>query len=267
MHEDLGRAGDVTTRFILDRQIAGRGRLLAKSSGIVAGLPVFQRVMHKVDRQILCRFESEDGTKVDPGTIIGHVSGRLASILTAERTALNFLQRFSGIATLTGQFVSAVAGTGAVILDTRKTLPAYRWLDKYAVRQGGARNHRHGLYDMILIKDNHIEAAGSLSAAVERCLTRMKRYRIAIEVETRSIDEVMEALRFPVQRILLDNMPIPMLKKAVREINGVVETEASGGITLENVRQVAEAGVNFISIGALTHSVRALDIALDITGE
>jgi nicotinate-nucleotide pyrophosphorylase (carboxylating) len=198
--------------------------------------------------------------------VIGTAAGPVRSLLSAERTALNFIQRLSGLATRTAAFVAAVKGTNAVILDTRKTTPGWRVLEKYAVRQGGGRNHRMGLYDAVMIKDNHVDACGGIGKAIERCLENMKKNGkpLFIEVETRNLDEVREAAGYPIQRIMLDNMDAGTMREAVRMIGGRIETEASGNVTLANVRSVADTGVNYISIGGLTHSVPVLDISFDI---
>ncbi len=264
LREDVGTRGDITTRYIIPRTLSGTGHWISRSEGIIAGLPVVERVLHKTDKNLHCRFFIHDGEKVHPGMRLGTVSGSLASILTSERTALNFLQRLSGIASAAHQFAEAVRGTGAVILDTRKTLPSYRWLEKYAVRRGGAQNHRSGLYDMVLIKDNHIDAAGGITVAVNRCMHAMKKKKYAIEVETRTIDEVREAAGLPIDRIMLDNMSLDLMKQAMHEVCGRMEIEASGTVSLQNVRAIAETGVHFISVGSITHSARALDISLDI---
>ncbi len=201
-----------------------------------------------------------DGTAFQPGTILARVRGRARSLLAAERTALNFLQHLSGIATLTSRYVKAVHGTGAVILDTRKTTPGWRALEKYAVRCGGGTNHRMGLYDAVLVKDNHIAAAGSVRAAVRACLNQT---RLEVEVEAASLAEVREALFAGARRILLDNMSPTQLRRAVRLCRARAVTEASGRVTLDNVRDIARTGVDFISVGAITHSAPAADIALD----
>jgi nicotinate-nucleotide pyrophosphorylase (carboxylating) len=210
----------------------------------------------------------QDGSAVNPGLVLARIDGNAKGILRGERTALNFLQRMSGIATLTGRFVRAVAGTGAKITDTRKTAPGLRALDKMAVRLGGGVNHRFGLDDMVLIKDNHIVAAGGIAAAVTRCRRYLgeRRVEARIEVETKNLAEVDEALSCTgVGRIMLDNFDTGTMKKAVERIGRRVEVEASGGITLDTVRTCAETGVDFISVGALTHSVKALDISLELT--
>jgi nicotinate-nucleotide pyrophosphorylase (carboxylating) len=204
----------------------------------------------------------EEGARVEKGTLLAEVGGKARPILAAERTALNFLGRMSGIATLTRRFVDAVAGTGAVILDTRKTAPGLRYVDKLAVRRGGGQNHRMGLYDMILIKDNHIDFAGSLAEAVRRA--RSAHTNLPIEVETRTLEEVQAALARGVERILLDNMSLSEMRAAVRLAAGRARLEASGNVTLEGVRAIAETGVDYISIGALTHSAKVFDVSMKV---
>ncbi len=261
--EDLNDTGDITSESIFSDQTR-RALIVAKSSGIIAGLSVAERVFYRVDPAVNWENELSDGSAAYENTIIARIEGSAASILKAERIALNFLQRLSGIATQTSLFVRAVEGTGAVILDTRKTTPGLRVLEKYAVRCGGGQNHRMGLYDMILIKDNHIDAAGSISEAVRRARAGIKARGIDVplEVETRNLDEVKEALKCKPDRIMLDNMKPEMMREAVGLINNACETEASGNISLSVVRHIAETGVNFISVGALTHSVTAMDLSL-----
>jgi len=264
--EDLGEVGDLTTLSTISADSVGTGYLNLKEDGVIAGLPVFQRVLQKVDPKVAVSFSVEDGDSLICGTKLGQVQGSMRSILIGERTALNFLQRLSGIATQTRCYVEAVKGTDVKILDTRKTTPHYRNLEKYAVRQGGGENHRMGLYDMVLIKDNHIEICGGITQAVQKCLSYLteKKLTCKIEVETRTLEEVGEALSLPVHRIMLDNMDQATMHRAVGMIDGRVEVEASGNITLESVAEVAKTGVDFISVGALTHSVRALDISLEV---
>ncbi|CUT02896.1 carboxylating nicotinate-nucleotide diphosphorylase [Candidatus Chrysopegis kryptomonas] len=265
--EDIGY-GDITTISVIgDEYIEASGEFLVKSDGIIAGLDVVWLVFKTIDPGLNFVPYVSDGDEVKNGDIVGVVSGDVRSILSAERTALNFLQRMSGIATLTNKFVKAVDGTKAKITDTRKTAPGLRLIDKIAVEVGGGVNHRFGLYDMILIKDNHIAVAGGIEKAIERCLkyVKEKNVDVKIEVEAQNLDDVQKVLKIGgVDRILLDNFKIDDLKKAVDLISGKFEVEASGGITLENVRQVAETGVDYISIGMLTHSPKALDISLEI---
>ena len=268
--EDLG-SGDVTSQWILPPEMRVHGHFLAKSHGVLAGLEVVRQVFRQVDERIIFQAHKKDGDAISKGDVVAVVEGPAASILTAERTALNFLQRMSGIATLTRRFVEAVAGTRAVILDTRKTAPGLRLLDKWAVRLGGGQNHRLGLYDMVLIKDNHIAAAGGITQAVERVRQRNQQglcpervEGLAVEVEVKSLAELEEALALSVDRIMLDNMDLDEMRRAVEMTAGQVPLEASGNVTLENVAAIAATGVDYISVGALTHSVRALDISLEV---
>jgi nicotinate-nucleotide pyrophosphorylase (carboxylating) len=258
LDEDI-RTGDVTTDAIVPQDAAMKGQIIAKQAGVIAGLDVARGVYRMVDERVDFEACVPEGARVENRQVLARVSGPARALLTAERTALNFLGRMSGIATLTSQFVAAVAGTGAVILDTRKTAPGLRALDKLAVRRGGGQNHRAGLYDMVLIKDNHIDFAGSLEEAV--CRARMASHGLEIEVEARTLGDVSRALSLGVERILLDNMTTAMMRQAVEMNAGQVKLEASGNVTLTNVRQVAETGVDFISIGALTHSVVVFDVS------
>lgn len=258
--EDIG-PGDATSDSIVPAGSMMHGQILAKQAGIVAGLDVAQAVYQMVDGNVDFRPKVEEGARVTSLQVLALVSGPARSLLTAERTALNFLGRMSGIATLTGQFVQAVAGTKAVILDTRKTAPGLRMLDKLAVLRGGGQNHRRGLYDMILIKDNHIDFAGSISEAVRR--VRAARIGLELEVEARTLQDVREALSVQVERILLDNMTIERMAEAVRLTAGRAKLEASGNVSLETVRRIAETGVDYISIGALTHSAKVFDVSFD----
>lgn len=260
--EDIG-TGDVTSLWVLPPELGARGRFLVKEPGVIAGLEVAAEVFRQVDADVSWRTFIPDGSTVRPGDVVAEVVGRAQSLLSAERVALNFLQRMSGIATLARRYVEAVRGTRAIILDTRKTVPGLRVLDKLAVRLGGAANHRFGLFDMVLIKDNHIAAAGSITAAVERVRAH-NQARLPVEVEVTNLDQLAEALSLGVDRILLDNMDLETMRRAVAYVDGRVELEASGGITLENVAAVAATGVTHISVGALTHSARALDISLEL---
>jgi nicotinate-nucleotide pyrophosphorylase (carboxylating) len=262
LSEDVG-SGDVTSRSIVPATTRLEGEFVVKAPGIIAGLAVVGEVFRQVDDRITYTPLVEEGTPVSVGDLVARVEARGPGVLTAERVALNFLQRMSGIASMTRRYVDAVAGTRAAILDTRKTAPGLRVLDKLAVRLGGGRNHRFGLYDMVLIKDNHIRAAGGIAEAVERC--RESTSGLAIEVEVESLAQLDEALAAGVDRIMLDNMSLELMREAVRRTAGAVELEASGGITFDSVTRVAETGVDLISVGALTHSVRALDISLEIT--
>jgi nicotinate-nucleotide pyrophosphorylase (carboxylating) len=260
--EDIGD-GDITTLCTIAPGAWVTGRLFAKAAGTIAGLQVARAVFACVDERTRLRARCADGDSVQAHTIVADVSGPGRAVLSAERVALNFLQRMSGVATATRRFVDAVRGTRAVILDTRKTAPGLRALDKWAVRLGGGRNHRMGLYDMVLIKDNHIAAVGSITEAVARVRAGDVRRR-AIEVEVTTLEELREALALAVDRILLDNMSGQELQQAVRITAGRVPLEASGGVTLDTVAEIAATGVDFISTGAITHSVKALDISLDL---
>lgn len=264
--EDLGW-GDLTTEALVPPALLGKGVLLAKAQGVLAGGPIAARVFHKVDPSLEVTLLLAEGSRLSPGQRIGTVQGGVASILKAERLALNLLQRLSGIATETARYVEAVAGLPVTIIDTRKTAPGLRFLEKYAVRVGGGKNHRYHLGDGILIKDNHLAAlrsAGfSLSEAVKRARERAPA-TLRIEVEAESLEQVREAVAARADIILLDNMSLETMAQAVSLARGKALTEASGGITLKNVRAVAETSVDLISIGALTHSVKALDISLEL---
>jgi nicotinate-nucleotide pyrophosphorylase (carboxylating) len=260
LEEDIGD-GDATTNSIVSLGATLRGQIVAKQSGVVAGLEIAASVFHQLDKDILFQSLVSDGSLVQNRTTLAQLSGSARGLLTGERAALNFLGRMSGIATLTRQFVDAVAGTRAQILDTRKTAPGLRAVDKLAVRIGGGKNHRVGLFDMILIKDNHIDFAGSITAAVERA--RAARTKLEIEVEARTLEHVQEALDLGVNRIMLDNMSAATMSEAVALVNGRAKLEASGNITLENVAEVARTGVDYISIGALTHSPKVFDVSLE----
>jgi nicotinate-nucleotide pyrophosphorylase (carboxylating) len=254
--------GDITSNAIFQASDRLRAVLTAKAPGIAAGLDIVRRVFERIDPGIVCLFDIQDADRVMAGQKIGTVQGPALGILKGERVALNFLQRMSGIATKSAEYVRLVEGTKARILDTRKTAPGSRVLDKKAVKAGGAHNHRMGLWDMALIKDNHIDAAGSLSEAVRRVRTSCP--GVPVEVEARTLEDVRELLDLRVDRIMLDNFTIEKMKEAVHMVSGRIELEASGGITLETVREVAMAGVDFISVGEITHSVKALDISMTI---
>ncbi len=259
LDEDIG-TGDVTTNSIVPVDAAMRGQIIAKQNGVIAGLDVAEACFSLVDSRVAFAAQVREGARVQDRQLLATVSGPARAVLTCERTALNFLGRMSGIATLTRQFVDAVAGTKAVILDTRKTAPGLRAVDKLAVLRGGGQNHRIGLYDMILIKDNHIDFAGGIEEAVRRA--RAAANGIQIEVEARSVDDVKVALGLGVERILLDNMSNEMMKEAVQITNGRAKLETSGNVTLETVRKIAETGVDYISSGALTHSAKVFDVSL-----
>jgi nicotinate-nucleotide pyrophosphorylase (carboxylating) len=265
--EDIG-TGDITTEATVPSGALGQGNVLLKENGVVSGLQIMAAVFAIIDPAVIFHALVEDGAEYPAGTQLAVLHGPLASILKGERTALNIIQRMSGISTLTKRFVNAVEGTRARITDTRKTVPGFRLLDKLAVKIGGGVNHRFGLDDMVLIKDNHIEAAGSVSHALERCIAylRVHNSKLKIEIETKDIAEVQEALKYnAVDRIMLDNFPLGEMKKAVELIRGKMEVEASGNVSLDTVRAIAETGVDIISIGALTHSPKALDISLKIS--
>ena len=259
--EDIG-AGDVTTEATVAADAVGTAALVVKEPGIVCGLRAAEFTFRALDPEIGFEAFAQDGDTVEAPAVVARVSGSLRAILTGERVALNFLGRLSGIATLTRRYVDAIAGTGVAVLDTRKTTPGLRALEKHAVAAGGGRNHRFGLDDAILVKDNHLRAAGSISEAVE--LVR-RASDLPIEVECDTLDQVGEALEAGVDAILLDNMPPARLRAVVALVDGRVPLEASGGVTLDTIRAVAEAGVDEISVGALTHSASSLDVSLELT--
>ena len=260
--EDLG-SGDVTTETVVRAGTSAHGQFIAKAAGVIAGWDAVSATFTALDRRVALHPIVHDGRDVRAGTLIGTVDGPASALLSGERVALNFLQRLSGIATMTRAFVRAVEGTRAVILDTRKTVPGLRVLDRLAVRLGGGTNHRFGLFDMGLIKENHIAAAGGITAAVRRFRASAPP-GVRVEVEVRSLDELREALGLAPDRILLDNMDVARMRDAVRLAAGGVPLEASGGVTVETVAGIAKTGVDYISVGALTHSVRALDISLEL---
>lgn len=261
--EDIG-AGDVTTLWTVSASLEGSGAIVAKADGVVAGLQIAEAVFRKVSARVAFEPRVRDGDRVAPGDDVATIRGPLRSILTAERTALNFLQRLSGVATLTRRFVDAVEGTGAAILDTRKTTPGWRTLEKAAVRAGGGQNHRTGLFDMVLIKENHIAAAGGVAEALRR-VRQSNAAGLPVEVEVRSLSELEAALAEGVEYVLLDNMSVETMTAAVERVRASgldVALEASGNMTLDRVRAVAATGVQRISVGALTHSTPALDLSL-----
>ena len=258
--EDIG-SGDVTSDSIVPENASLLGRIVAKQEGVVAGLSVAEAVWLELDDRVRFTAQVLDGSRVENRTVLAEVAGPARALLTGERIALNFLGRMSGIATLTRRFVDAVATTKAIILDTRKTAPGLRLTDKLAVRLGGGQNHRTGLFDMVLIKDNHIDFAGSITAAVTR--VREAGVRVEIEVEARTLDHVREALALGVERILLDNMSFDLMREAVQISGGRAKLEASGNVSLANVLEVARTGVDYISIGALTHSPEVFDVSLE----
>ncbi|WP_340113338.1 carboxylating nicotinate-nucleotide diphosphorylase [Maribellus mangrovi] len=257
--EDIGD-GDITTNNLIDPGENRTAQLVAKADGVVAGLQVAEIVFKKFDKNIEWNVLLPDGSVVKPGDVIAEFKGNYRALLTGERKALNFLQRLSGIASYASRCMKEIEGTKVEILDTRKTLPGYRYLDKYAVRMGGASNHRFGLYDMVMIKDNHIQVAGGITEAVVAIRKKIPK-SIKIEVETTTIDQVKEALAADVDIIMLDNMSSAMMKECVAIIDRRAKIEASGNMTTKRIRKVAHTGVDYISIGALTHSVKALDIS------
>ncbi len=265
LEEDIG-SGDITTRVTVPEGLRATGQLLAKADGVVSGIDVAGVVFHEFDPRIDYQSLVDDGARIQRGAILGEVSGPARSILTAERTALNILQHLSGIATLTARYVEAVQGTRARIIDTRKTGPGLRLLEKAAVRDGGGHNHRFGLSDGVLIKDNHLAAIGG-SDRIARAIAAAREqapHTLRIEVEVTSLDELEQALAARADVVLLDNMSIEEMREAVGRAAGRAVLEASGGVTLETVRAIAETGVDLISAGALTHSAPALDISLEV---
>jgi nicotinate-nucleotide pyrophosphorylase (carboxylating) len=278
LSEDVG-SGDITTLNSIKHGVGARAAIVVKEAGVVAGVEVARLTFRELDASLRFDTLAADGSPVEPGVAVARVFGSAGSILTAERTALNFLQRMSGIATLTRRYVDRVRGTNAVILDTRKTTPGLRYLEKYAVKVGGGENHRFALWDMYLVKDNHIRAAGGLTAAIDRI--QRTRQDVPLEVEVESLVQLREALRPEVDRILVDNRPVEEVRRAVEEVDRWCqqhpsdpragrpnrrrpEIEVSGGIGLDNVRAYAETGADYISVGSLTHSAPALNLSLEI---
>jgi len=264
--EDLGW-GDVTTEALMSSNQQSIASIMAKEQGILAGIGVAKKVFHRVDPKLEIDALLEDGAKVDSGSIITRIEGKVSSILKAERVALNFLQRLSGIASETNRYVEAVKGLPVRIIDTRKTTPGLRLLEKHAVRVGGGENHRMNLGDGILIKDNHLAALRSHGLKLKEIITRVRQntsLRLKVEVETRTVQEALEATEAEADIVMLDNMSLEDMRRAVKLIHGAALIEASGRISLNKVRSVAETGVDFISVGALTHSARALDISLKL---
>lgn len=263
LNEDVGH-GDISTALTVPQGVKGTGRFIMKEDGVICGLEVASMAFYHINQDVEFKPLVGEGSKSNKGDVIAEVSGDLASILTAERVALNLLQRLSGIATKTRTFVQEIEGFNTTILDTRKTTPGLRALEKYAVRIGGGQNHRFGLFDGILIKDNHIKAAGGISNALE-LLNRTSPHYLAVEVEVETLDELREALDHNVPAILLDNMSTSEMAEAVKITAGQAKLEASGNMTLERLKEVASTGVDYISAGALTHSVKALDISLKVS--
>ncbi|MFH1487190.1 MAG: carboxylating nicotinate-nucleotide diphosphorylase [Chloroflexota bacterium] len=265
--EDVGW-GDITTQALVPPESRGRGTVLAKEAGVICGLPVALAVFRSVDPALSFSGLLKEGAKVKPGDVCATVEGTLASILMGERVALNFLQRLSGIATATARYVEKISGFKAAIVDTRKTTPGLRLLEKYAVRVGGGRNHRFHLGDGVLIKDNHLAALRAAGKGIKAAISLARQaapHTLKVEIEVQTCDEAREALEAGADIILLDNMPVAEMRRVVEMAGGRALLEASGGINMENVRAVAETGVDIISIGALTHSVKALDISLELS--
>lgn len=265
IHEDVG-SGDVTTECTVPLDNSALARFVVKQDGVVCGLPVLPLVFREFSSDINLKVLVDEGAAVSAGTVVATVEGPAHALLGAERTALNFMQRMSGVATKTHQYVTRIAGTGARILDTRKTIPGWRLLDKYATSVGGAVNHRMGLHDMVMIKDNHITACGGIRQAVGRCVEELQgRAPLKIEVEARNLDDVYEVLAcVGVHRVMFDNFTPAQVAEGVRIVNRSMETEASGGITWDNIRDYAETGVDYVSVGAITHSAVALDISMKL---
>ena len=280
LSEDVG-TGDITTLNAVPANVGARAVIMAKARGIVSGLEIAQMTFREVDPALTFKAQVKDGSRVEAGAVLAKITGLAGSIMTAERTALNFMMRMCGVATMTRHFVDAIAGTGAVILDTRKTTPGLRFLEKYAVRCGGGENHRLALWDMYLVKDNHLRAAGGVTAAIERIL-RTRQGDLLLEIEVESLDQLREALRPEVDRILVDNRPVEEVRRAVEEVDRWCvahppdsprlrpgakrwpEVEVSGGLTLATARAYAETGADYLSVGALTHSAPSLDLSLEV---
>ena len=260
LKEDIN-SEDVSTNAVMPEYRKGEVQLLAKADGIIAGLQGFERVFKLLDEATETKFEVKDGDTVTKGQFLGVITGDIRVLLSGERTALNYLQRMSGIATYTNQVAKLLEGTKTTLLDTRKTTPCMRIFEKYAVKVGGGSNHRYNLSDGVMLKDNHIDAYGGITAAVN-ALRQKAGHMLQIEVETRNLEEVQEAVDCGVNVIMLDNMDCPTMAKAVKLGNGRAKLEASGNVTMENIREVAESGVDIISLGALTHSVKAFDISM-----
>jgi len=264
LREDIG-SGDHSSLAAIPEAAQGKMKLLVKEAGIIAGIEVAREVLQQVDPSIAMQCFKKDGDAIAVGEVVFELEGPAQSMLTAERTVLNFLQRMSGIATVSKQYADAVKGTKTKILDTRKTTPNMRELEKYAVKIGGSENHRMGLYDMIMLKDNHIDFAGGIEKAIDATHEYLKQHGLdlKIEIETRTMEEVKRVVKHgKVDRIMLDNFSPQAIKEALLLIDGNYETEASGGITLQNIREYAQTGVDYISIGALTHHIKSLDLSL-----
>ncbi|MFN9340767.1 MAG: carboxylating nicotinate-nucleotide diphosphorylase [Candidatus Kapaibacterium sp.] len=262
--EDIG-TGDITAESIFDIDAIASASLLAKESGIICGLKIAELTFRNFTIDMNWRTFCNDGDYVEKGTVIAQIEAPSRVLLSGERTALNFLQRMSGVATQANRYVRAIEGTGCRVLDTRKTIPGWRLLDKYAAKIGGATNHRYGLYDMVMIKDNHITAAGSIEKAIEIVIKETSNYPLPIEVETATLGDVARVLQVGgITRIMFDNFSVANVREAVKMVEGRFETEASGGINLQTIRDYAETGVDFVSVGAITHSAPALDISMNI---
>lgn len=263
--EDIG-SGDITTLATIDSKVLAHGEFLVKQDGVIAGFEILKKIIEIFDPSLRLTLFAKDGDRVSAKTVVAIVKGKAASILTVERTLLNFLQRMSGIATMCRLMQDKISHTKAKIIDTRKTVPGLRMIDKLAVKLSGCSNHRFGLYDMFLIKDNHIEAAGSITKAIKLCKKYKSKNHLnyKIEVETTNLQQVKEALECDVDIIMLDNFELSVMKRAVEMINDKCIIEASGNVNLDIVKPIAETGVDFISVGSITHSVKALDISLEL---
>ncbi|MDR2971089.1 MAG: carboxylating nicotinate-nucleotide diphosphorylase [Bacteroidales bacterium] len=264
LREDIG-SGDHSSLAAIPDTAKGKMKLLAKENGIIAGIEVVKEVLRQVNPAIVMQCFKKDGDEISVGEVVFELEGAARSMLTAERTLLNFLQRMSGIATVSKQYADAVKGTKTKILDTRKTTPNLRELEKYAVKIGGSENHRFGLYDMIMLKDNHIDFAGGIEKAIDATHKYLKEnnLNLKIEIETRTLDEVKQVVKHgKIDRVMLDNFTPEKIEEALKIIDGKYETEASGGITLKNIKEYAQTGVDYISIGALTHHIKSLDLSL-----
>ncbi|GAF70209.1 unnamed protein product [marine sediment metagenome] len=260
--EDIG-TGDITSESIVPSDLKAKGIIKTSEEGVVAGLDITYLIFKKLDSEIIFQEKIKDGTKITRGKVLAKISGSARTILKGERVALNFLQRMSGIATITSKFCQQVKDFPVRIVDTRKTTPGLRILEKYAVRMGGGHNHRFGLYDAVLIKDNHIAVAGGIKSAVNSVRKQIS-HTVNIEVEVENLSQLQKALEMKVDIIMLDNMNLETMTEAVKMVKGKALIEASGGITLEKVRKIAQIGVDLISVGALTHSVKSLDISMEI---
>ena len=263
--EDVGR-GDITTEMTIPEDAPASARFLMKQDGVVCGLPILPLVFREFSPDVQIEMLASDGDRVESGTVLATVEGPAHALLAGERTALNFIQRMSGVASKTRMYVDRIEGTSARVLDTRKTIPGWRILDKYAAQVGGAVNHRMGLFDMIMIKDNHITASGGVREAIGKCVSEMQgRAPVKIEVEAQTLDDVRVILESgSVDRVMFDNFTPERVAEGVQLVNGAIETEASGGITYDTIRAYAETGVDYISTGAITHSATAMDISMKL---